>query len=104
MKIKIQNLLEEQQELITRYVMSFADNGIGLKVYLNEEIGRLKEGVKKAIDDGSSFDDEYMVEKANNVINVLSEMKENRIDDSMIGTVLKVQTLVNEVGEKRDDS
>ena len=35
-------LINEQKELLTKYISSFIDNGIELKVFLNEELGRLK--------------------------------------------------------------
>ena len=38
-----ESLLKEQRELLTNYITSFSDNGIGLKMFMNEEIGRLKE-------------------------------------------------------------
>ena len=31
-------LLKEQKELLTHYIASFADNGMGLKIFLNSEI------------------------------------------------------------------
>jgi hypothetical protein len=38
-------LLEEQRVLLSKYISSFTDNGLELKVYLNDEIGRIKEHV-----------------------------------------------------------
>ena len=35
-------LLQEQKDLLNQYIISFADDGFELRVYLNEEIGRLK--------------------------------------------------------------
>ena len=34
------NLLEEQRELLTHYILSFSDNGVSLKMFLNNEISR----------------------------------------------------------------
>src|SRR6056300_1740275 len=34
------SLLKEQKELLGNFIVSFSDNGLGLKVYLNEEVGR----------------------------------------------------------------
>jgi len=36
------SLLKEQRELLTNYITSFSDNGLGLKTFMNEELGRLK--------------------------------------------------------------
>ena len=35
-------LFEEQSKLLSRYVLSFSDNGLAFKSYLHEELGRLK--------------------------------------------------------------
>ena len=37
------SLLKEQRDLLTNYITSFSDNGLGLKMFMNEELGRLKE-------------------------------------------------------------
>ena len=48
------SLLNEQKELLSNFIVSFSDNGLGLKSYLNEEIGRLKKAVSVEITEGSS--------------------------------------------------
>jgi len=47
------SLLKEQKELLSNFIVSFSDNGLGLKSYLNDEIGRLKEAVATEIVEGS---------------------------------------------------
>ena len=42
-------LLQEQKDLLTRYITSFSDNGLELKMYLNTEIGRLKTKLAEAV-------------------------------------------------------
>ena len=39
---KYTDLLKEQKDLLNRYITSFADEGFELRVYLNEELTRLK--------------------------------------------------------------
>ena len=48
------SLLKEQKELLSNFIVSFSDNGLGLKSYLNDEIGRLKESVTNEIVEGSN--------------------------------------------------
>ena len=50
-----EQLDENQKELIGKYVTLFADNSIEFKVYLNEELHRLKEEVKKMSDGRNSY-------------------------------------------------
>ena len=37
-----ESLREEQRELLTNFIISFSDNGVGLKSFINEEIHRLR--------------------------------------------------------------
>ena len=41
------SLLEEQKVLLEKYISSFKDNGLELKIHLDQEIGRLKEEVQQ---------------------------------------------------------
>ena len=36
------DLREEQKSLLNKFINSFADNGLDLKVFLNEEVARIK--------------------------------------------------------------
>ena len=38
-------LLKEQKELLSNFITSYSDNGLNLKLYVNDEIGRLKDAV-----------------------------------------------------------
>ena len=43
------NLFVEQKVLLSKFASSFSDNGLELKVYLNEEVSRLKKDLKKSL-------------------------------------------------------
>ena len=43
------SLTENQKTLLTNYITSFSDNGLGLKSFMNEELGRLKNELKKCL-------------------------------------------------------
>tara|TARA_B100000212_G_scaffold309959_1_gene260688 strand:- start:34 stop:864 length:831 start_codon:yes stop_codon:yes gene_type:complete len=90
-------LLEEQKELLNLYIRSFVDNSLELKMYLNEEIGRLKLCLAESRSDENISSDEKMVEKTDLIIEKLDLLKENHADHSMLLTILKVQQLVGEI-------
>lgn len=98
------SLLEEQKTLVTNYVMSFADNGIDFKVYVNEELGRLKESVTKALQMPEINEDRDMESKAKQVLSILQDMSLKPMNEKMITQVMKVQELVNMVQESGDGS
>lgn len=91
------NLLSEQKALLTHYVTSFSDNSLQLKIFLNEEIGRLKEEMTKAKDLSFIKEDSDMAKKVESVISKLESFSKQNINDDLLLTVLKTQALVGEI-------
>lgn len=91
-----EQLDENQKELIGKYVTLFADNSIEFKVYLNEELHRLKEEVKKMSDAEDISGDKDMQQKVALVSEKMESFKGQPIDDKMIQQVLKIQALTRE--------
>tara|TARA_Y100000590_G_scaffold444198_1_gene574674 strand:- start:657 stop:1493 length:837 start_codon:yes stop_codon:yes gene_type:complete len=90
-------LLEEQRNLLGRYVMSFVDNSMDLKIFLEEEIGRLKEEVRTSLQLDEVKNDKEMLENTNRVLDLLEDFSQQHIDEEMLKNVLKIQNLVHEV-------
>lgn len=92
-------LNESQKNLMTRYISSFADNGLELKIYLNEEIGRLKQSLLKAKSSVLTEEDPTIRPKIEAIHDVLESMNQKEVDVSMLETILKTQQLVQEIEE-----
>jgi len=92
-------LNESQQELLNQYIMSFADNGVALKVYLNEEIGLLKEKMQRSLRLEEIIADPEMTTKSKEIIKILEGFREQEVNEIMIKKVLKIQKLVREIEE-----
>ena len=90
-------LLKEQKDLLGKYIASFADNGLELKLYLNEEIGRLKKTVAASLKMEEVFTDEEMVEKTKKVLNILEGFKNASPTQEVVTRVLNIQELVREI-------
>lgn len=95
-------LNENQKNLLGKYISSFSDNGVELKYYLNEEIGKLKEGLEECKKDEDVCNDINLKDKIDKVYSILEGYKEKEIDADLIEVVLKTQELVEEI--KQDDS
>ena len=95
---KYTGLLPEQRVLMSKYILSFRDNGLELKVYLNEELGRLKGEVGNLVENKEIKKDEDMTKKVKLVSNLIEGFKEHQIDEKMINSVFKIQSLINESG------
>ena len=90
-------LFKEQSELLSKYITSFADNGLDLKVFLNEEITRLKNVVKDSLKIDEIKSDDNMVEKTKKVLDMLNEFRNEKVEKALIEKVLKIQTLAREI-------
>ena len=87
-------LLQEQKDLLNQYIISFADDGFELRVYLNEEIGRLKKklfAVEKTTTEG------LILQKLQSVHNYLEELCRREFSDNDLNKILKTQELVQEL-------
>ena len=57
------SLNENQKNVLGKYISSFSDNGLDLKLYLNEEIGSLKDQIKNLKTKDSFLKNEDLVSK-----------------------------------------
>jgi len=90
-------LLPEQKQLLNLFLTSFTDNGVEFKMFLSEEVGRLKNSIAGALKEDSSDIDNDMRDKTKLVLERLEEFKKTKIDENMIKGVLKIQSLASEV-------
>ena len=94
-------LRKEQKELLTNYIVSFSDNGVGLKTFLNEEIGRLKNAVQQRIVEGNN--NPYL-ENFKKVYNKLDNYKKQPLNQQIVEEIFYIQDLIAEVSrhERKD--
>jgi len=90
-------MLDEQKKLLGKYINSFANNGLELKLYLNEEVTRLRELVESALKKEEVILQEELTNKIKEVVEVIDEFKEREVDQYMVEKVLKIQSLVREI-------
>ncbi len=90
------DLLLEQKELLKRYILSFSSD-VDMKIYLNEELGRLHGALHQALDTDEIKSDETMAESTTSVINMIEEFRDTPVDKSLVEKVLKIQNLVHEI-------
>ena len=90
-------LLQEQKLLLNKFIASFHNNGIELKSYLNEEIGRLKKELKKSFLKEELISDSQMLDNAKKVLKALESYQSKKPDKTMVEEVIKIQGLVKEL-------
>ena len=91
------DLYEEQKKLLQKYIMSFSDNGFDLNIYLNEELGRLKNVLSESNDVKEISEDTEMLEKSKTILSILESFKEQPVSVEMVKKVLRVQNLAREI-------
>jgi len=92
-------LLQEQKTLLNLYIKSFVDNSLEFKIYLNEEISRLKQQIENAKQQDDIVQDAEMLDKTNQVMEKLDSFQNTEINENVILSVLKIQSLCEETSQ-----
>ena len=83
--------------MLTKYVTSFVDDGLELKMAMNEEIGSLKTRIRAARANPVVSGDQDLLAKTNKVIEILENYQNKEVDLVMVEEVLKMQSLIEEI-------
>ena len=83
-------LREEQRLLLTNYITSFSDNGLGLKGFMNEEIGRLKHQI-------DSLSNTSYASKLSQVKEKLDSYRNKPLTEEVVKEVFYIQDLLAEI-------
>jgi hypothetical protein len=83
-------LRNEQRALLTNYITSFSDNGLGLKSFMNEEIGRLKEEIE-------SLAESPYADKLIQVKEKLDSYRQSPLTEEVVKEVFYIQDLLAEI-------
>ena len=93
-------LRDEQRLLLTNFITSFSDNGLGLKSFMNEELGRLKSEMKSLVEtEGVS---EIYRERGTKVLSKLEDFSKTPINEEMVKDVFYIQDLIAEFNKNED--
>jgi hypothetical protein len=87
-----ESLRTEQRELLTNFIISFSDNGLSLKSFMNEEIHRLRNSL-------ANLNEGQHTQNALKVVDKLNSFGERRIDEQMLRDLFFIQDLVHEVAK-----
>jgi len=91
------SLRKEQKDLLTNYIVSFSDNGLGLKSFLNEEISRLKKDIGMLTERDKKANNGALTAKLERVLSKLESFSKRPITEEVIKDVFYIQDLVEEV-------
>jgi len=92
--LKYSEILQEQKELLNRYITSFADDGFELRLYLNEELSRLKASLEMVMSDKPAS---LIETRAQEVRKYLEEFRHRDFTEHDLNRILKTQQLIEEL-------
>lgn len=90
-------LLDEQKNLLNKYIFSFSENAAEFKAYLNEEISRLKQALDDSFNLRELKEDKSMHAATKEVVLLIESFKEREFDRDGIQKILEIQELVSEL-------
>jgi len=90
-------LIEEQKNLLSQFISSGVQGDLEFKIYLNDEIGRLKEELKTAKDSKEFVEDNEMKNKADQVLELLEAFSQKPLEETDLKKILKIQELAKEI-------
>jgi len=91
------SLKENQKKLLTNYIVSFSDNGLGLKTFVNEEVGKIKIKIDEKLSKGVDTINEEKREKLEKVAIVLEDFSKKPLDEKLVKKLFYIQDLLEEL-------
>ena len=93
------SLLKEQKDLLMNYIVSFSDNGLGLKSFLNEEISRLRDELYECTKIEKIAKNESFLAKTEQVLSQLNEYSKKPITINIVKDIFYIQDLISEINK-----
>lgn len=88
-------LLSEQKKLLGYFINS-SENDVGFKVFVNEELERLKESIDNAL---TKYKDQQITDKLKAVNKNIEKMKIETINEELVKKIMYIQEFVAEVNK-----
>jgi len=93
---KYGGLLEEQQNLLGKYVVSFGQNEVDFKIYVVNELKRIETEITNSLQMDEIKNDKEMVSGTNQILESIKQINVSNISEEDILDILKLQKLVSE--------
>jgi len=91
-------LLKEQKQLLSNFVTHQPDS-LELKVFLNEEVHRIKAKLKELSTSNFLKENEALATNIKQTISYLNNLKIERVDENLVEKIMYLQEFVGEVSE-----
>jgi len=99
---KYSTLLESQRELLQQYITSFLDNGVDFKIYLGEQLSKIREEIQNSFSFEEVRDDSEMVKNTEAALTLVESIDVSSLGKKELTKVLKLQKLIEEYKNNAD--
>ena len=96
------HLLPEQRSFLTHYITAARDSGTEFKIFLNEELSRIRESVNESLLLKEVKSDEEMVTATKKVLSLIEEFRTRELSEGDLKKIMKLQKLVSEYRSNAD--
>jgi hypothetical protein len=93
------SLRKEQRDLLLNYIVSFSDNGLGLKSFLNEEISRLISEISKCTNNPQIVENKAFLSNTERVLKQLESYSKKELSEDIVKEIFYIQDLVVEINK-----
>jgi len=90
------DLLQEQKQLLGKYIVSFGDSAVDFRLYVAEELKRLHEAIAKSLEMDEIKEDEEMINSTNQILKEMEALDVSKLTEEQVLKILKLQQLVEE--------
>jgi hypothetical protein len=101
---KYKELLPEQKKLLGKYIFSFDQSEVDFRLFMSEELTRIRKEVQNSLTLKEVSSDQEMVENTNRVIEDIDQFNVSVINELDIKKILKLQKLVSEYSVDASDN
>lgn len=92
------DLLEEQRKLLSKFVASSFEDNMDLKIFVNEELGRIREKITNSLSLKEVKEDDIMLENSRKVLHMVDSFKDKKnLGEKDLILLLKMQQLIKEL-------
>ena len=92
-----EELLQEQKDLLKYHILSFTNDGVDFKLFVDNEINRVKKVLDECKDIHEIKNDKVMSENYKLAIDKVKQLMSEEISDGLIMNIMKLQKLAHEV-------
>lgn len=93
---KYGGLLEEQQNLLGKYVVSFGASEVDFKIHVANELKRIEREITNSLQMDEIKNDKQMISSTNQILENIKQINVSNISEEDILDILKLQKLVSE--------